>query len=572
MLDVDTRRIVCALNGDVVGYSRLLSDDFESTSHAMTTARAIVERLVDEHHGTLVNFVGDNFMAVFDEAMDAVQTAIAITSELESVNLDVPESHRLRFRLGLDRGDVTVTEGHYEGESLNIAARIQALAQPGGLSVSGSMYRELDEPALRFRPTGAHTLKNIPEPVDVYEFADLPSDDTAPIVADRVRMEVPKIVVLPIITDGLDREAQQLAGVVRSDIVHRLSTIPGLDVVDATRENDDTTPEQMGRYVLESLVVQFGSQVRINSSLIDTTTWNLVKAHKVTGNVDDGLALSDEVSEALGHAVEVDLVVGVPATLYAEIDDPVGIQHIYRGWYHLRSPTREDWEEAMASFEAVAESHPDLPYGPVLWAYATFLGVTNGWLPETALEDARAKAEWARKNQDPTGMAQALLASVLMMQGQVDAAAQTLEGLEIIRPTCDVTYGLEGSVKRYMGEYEEAADLMDVAMRLSLVNKPWYPTVKACSLFLGNRLEHAVAVAESVLEYEPHNIEALLVLAGAQLELGLERRARATAERIREQFPTLDIDTWLARNPYQNRAMIDRWRSDLAELDLLPTP
>jgi TolB-like protein len=510
-------------------------------------------------------------MAVFEEAMDAVETAIAITRELESVNADVPETHRLRFRLGLDRGEVSVTAGHYEGESLNVAARIQAIAPPGGLSVSGAMYRELDEPALRFRPTGAHTLKNIPEPVDVYEFSDLPSGESAAIVAEHVPMDVPKIVVLPIITDGLDRDALRLAGVVRSDILHRLSSIPGLDVVDAAKEGDDASPQQMGRYVLESLVTQFGTQVRINTSLLDTTTWNLVKAHKLTGDVEDGLALSDEVSEALGHAVEVDLVIGVPATLYAEIDDPVGIQHIYRGWYHLRSPTREDWEEAMASFEAVAESHPDLPYGPVLWAYAIFLGVTNGWLPETSLDDARSKAQWAKDNRDPTGMAQALLAAVLMMQGKVDAAAQTLEGLEIIRPTCDVTYGLEGSVKRYMGDFEEAADLMDVAMRLSLVNKPWYPTVKACSLFLGNRLEHAVAVAESVLEYEPHNIEALLVLAGAQVELGLERRARATGDRVREQFPTLDVDAWLDRNPYVNRAMLDRWRSDLASVGLVET-
>ena len=569
MLDARTRQVVCALNGDVVGYSRLLADDFATTSDAMVRARAIVESAVDDHDGTLVNFVGDNFMAVFDEAMDAVETAIAITTELESVNADVPETQRLRFRLGLDRGDVSVTEGHYEGESLNVAARIQAIAPPGGLSVSGAMYRELDEPALRFRPTGAHTLKNIPEPVDVYEFADLPTVDSAPIMADHVRPETPKVVVLPIIADGLDPEALRLAGVVRSDILHRLSSIPGLDVVDAAKEDDDASPEQMGRYVLESLVTQFGSQVRINTSLIDTTTWNVVKAHKLTGAVEDGLALSDEVSEAMGYAVEVDLVVGVPATLYAEIDDPVGIEQIYRGWYHLRSPTREDWEEAMESFESVAQSHPHLPYGPVLWAYATFIGVTNGWLPETALDDARAKAQWAKDNRDPTGMAQALLAAVLMMQGKVDDAVQTLEGLEIIRPTCDVTYGLEGSVKRYMGEFDEAADLMDVAMRLSLVNKPWYPTVKACSLFLGNRLEHAAAVAESVLESEPHNIEALLVLTGVQVELGLERRARATADRIREQFPTLDVDAWLDRNPYEDRTMLDRWRSDLATVGLV---
>ncbi len=100
-------------------------------------------------------------------------------------------------------------------------------------------------------------------------------------------------------------------------------------------------------------------------------------------------------------------------------------------------------------------------------------------------------------------------------------------------------------------------------MRLTAANNPWYPTVQACSLYLGGRIEQAAATAEAVIEHQPANLEALLVLTAAQVEMGLDRRARATAELIRERFPSVDVDRWIEENPYQKREMVDRWKSDL---------
>ena len=158
----------------------------------------------------------------------------------------------------------------------------------------------------------------------------------------------------------------------------------------------------------------------------------------------------------------------------------------------------------------------------------------------------------------------AVEAAILMSEGRQDEALAVVEHLEIIRPTCDVTYGLEGSVRRYMGQWEKAIDLLDVAMRLTGVNKPWYPTVKACSLFMGGRIEQAASLAEMVLEYQPLNLEALLVLTAAQVELSMDRRAKATTEIIRELFPSVDVKAWLDKSPYQNKEWIERWKKDLA--------
>jgi len=560
-------RVVCALNADVVGYSRLLADDLASTSDAMTHARHEVEASVERNRGTLVNFVGDNFMAVFDRATDAMQAAIAISSALEDANADRSSGRWLRFRMGMDRGEVIVSDGHYEGDALNVAARIQAIALPGGLSVSGTVYGDLDEPALRFRPAGTHRLKNIPESVDVYEFADLPTDSAEDIVS-RLALDIPTIAVLPMHTEGVDDALAGAATVLRSDVMHRLSKIPELVVLDAAAHDRETTA---ARYMLETGLHQFGERIRLYGTVFDVTTMNVVKSHKATGTTADVFELSDELSEAIGHTVEVDLVVGAPAGLYAELEDPVAIEKVYMGWYHLRSDTHEDWEHALRLFGQVAESHPDLPYGWVLSAFANWIGAANQWAadPAAALMLAREQAQRGAELHDPTGMAQAVDAAVLMSMGQIDEAIRTVENLEITRPTCDVTFALEGSLKRYIGDWEEAVDLLDFAMRLTGINKPWYPTVKACSLFIGNRLEQAASVSESVLEYQPNNIEALLVLAASQVELGHERRAAATAQTIRDSYPTLDVEEWFERNPYQDDALVTRWKADLAAVDLI---
>ncbi len=562
---------VTALNADVVGYSRLLADDFDATSEAMTHARTVVEKETTAHHGTLVNFVGDNFMAVFENVRDGTDAAITIATALEHANDGKPDSEVLRFRMGMDLGSVSVSDGHYEGDALNIAARIQALASAGGLSVSGAVYRALDEPALRFRPTGTQRLKNIPESVEIYELSDLPSDGHGMTTRSSLRLEEPMVTVIPTHMEEVDGELASAAAIIRGELLHRLAEIPGLRVIEATDKEHGVSTDGISRYMLETGVHQVGDNVRAYAIVIDISTMNVVKGHKESAKISELFDLSDRLADAVANTISVDLVVGAPAGLYADLGDPISINKVNLGWYHLRSDTREGWERARTLFGEVAASHPDLPYGHVLSGFTNWVGVAYGWVPDPdatlalALEQAKIGTDMG----DPTGLAAAVDAAVLMAMGRVNEAIAELDGLEKTRPTCDVTFALEGSVRRYLGQWEEAVDLLDVAMRLTAVNKPWYPTVKACSLFIGNRLDQAASVAEGVLEYQPTNLEALMVLAAVQVELGQDRRAHATAQRIRAAFPTLDAAEWIDRSPYQDPAIAHRWKSDLKKLDLI---
>jgi adenylate cyclase len=560
-----THAEMVALNADVVGYSRLIADDLEGVTATIDEYRDLVARTVVADGGTLVNFVGDNFMAVFAGAMDAMRAAIAITTEIEAANAGRAGARVIRFRMGLDQGVIAVSTGDHFGDALNIAARIQALAQPGGISVSGRVYRALDEPALRFRPIGRRQLKGIPGDVDIYEFADLPSEGSALSGSRPLALESPTVAVLPFHADLADDTLRTTANLLRTDMVHRLTRIPGLQVIDARTEPGAGAAPPSARYLIETGIVKLGDQVRVHATVMDVTTMNVVKSHKWTASVADLFGLSDAIADEVGRSVEVDLIVGEPAGLYADLDDPVAIEQVYLGWYHLNTGMPEGWARALELFGEVARTHPDKPYGHVLSAFANWMGASNGWAadPAATFDLARQLAGIGLACGDPTGMARTVEAAILVSEGRPEEALAAIEAVEIVRPTCDITFGLEGSVRRYLGEFDKAVDLTDKAMRLTGVNKPWYPTVKACSLLMGGRAEQAAAVAEMVLEHQPHNLEALLVLAAAQVELGLDRRARATAALIRERHPSVDVATWLDESPYQARGPVERWKGDL---------
>ena len=560
-----------ALNADIVGYSRLMADDFEATAVAVEETRRIVEEKIGQHEGKLVNFVGDNFMAVFTESKDAVAAAIAITTQLESRNADIAESRHVRFRMGIDQGEVAIAEGDHFGDALNVAARIQGIAPAGGISVSGRVYRALDEPSLRFKSLGKRAMKNIPEEVDVYQFADLPGDGSGRVGSRSLSLEAPTLAVLPIHTEMVDESVRRNAGMIKADLIHRLSRVPQLRVVEASGESEERN-SQAARYIIESGIHQGGDKVRVYANLIDMTTMNVVKSHRWGAAVDEMFDLSERIADEVAQSIEVELIIGAPAGLYADLDDPKAIEDIYLGWYHMTTGTAEGLSRAIELFGRVAESHPEQPYGTVLSAFANWMAASSGWArdPAAALARAMEQAQVGIDLGDLTGMATTVKAAVLMSQGRGAEALEAIQNAEIVRPTCDVTYGLAGSVRRYLGQWEQAVDLVDTAMRLTGVNKPWYPTVKACSLFIGGRVEQAASVAELVLEFQPNNLEALLVLAAAQEEMGLHRRAQATARRIEERFPAVDVERWLDRNPYQDRALVDRWKDDLVAAGVLP--
>jgi TolB-like protein len=396
----------------------------------MDLYQGLVSEEVGATGGTLVNFVGDNFMAAFDEATEAMQAAIAVTEAVADKNAGLPTLRQVRFRMGMDHGDVMVSDdGQYFGDALNIAARIQAMALPGGVSVSGNVYRALGEPALRFRSMGPKSLKNIPEQVQVYQFSDLPADDPQAGRGRLLALESPSVAVLPIHTESLDPSLRPAGALLISDVIHHLAGMPNLNVIDASDEQHPSRADTTVEYMLETGIQQFGEQIRVYAKLVDVATINIVFSHRWEATASSLSSLSDDVAIEVAHLLEIELVVGEPARIYSEIGDPVAQEHIYQGWYQLNTGTQKGWERPTELFEKVAETHPDLPAGYALLAYAHWMGAAERFDsdPKSHFVRARDYAQKGLATGDPTGLSQMVEAAILMSEGKADLALERAE-------------------------------------------------------------------------------------------------------------------------------------------------
>lgn len=569
-------RFVFALNADVVSYTRLLSDAPEETASTMKRFHTLVDNAIGRADGTLVNFVGDNFMSTFESAPAALAAALAISREVAEDNAEKLEFERVRFRMGIDAGEMMVNEyGQHLGDVLNIAARIQSIAQPGGLSVSSRVYTALDEPAMRFRSVGAKDFKGVPEQVHVYDFADLPvEDDTSPSPRRALALGNPTVAVLPMNVEGLGEDAVAAGRLLLMDLSNALIAIPSLDVVDLSQTEgdlgDDVTPPSNVRYMLSTGIVGIGSRLRVYAALTEVGRMSNVWGGKWDSTVEDVFDLAERFTADVKKAVEIELIVGEPARIYNDLGDPDALVKVYEGWYKLTTGTPEGWARALELFGELVVSYPKNPLGYALSAFTHWMGAAQGISQDHAdsLRMARLRAEDGIERDDPTGLCRMVLAAVCLEEGSAEEALEQAESALIVRPTCDVTYAMEASVRRYLGQWDEAVALIDHAMNLSPVTKPWYPTVLASSYYIGGRYEEAAATADEVVSYQPNNLEALLVLAAAQAALGLDRRAHATAQLIKDRFPQTRRDEWLDSNPYQDEAFVDRWRRDLERAGL----
>lgn len=564
-------RHAVVLHADVADFSRLMADDPTGTVATMRAYQQLVTAAVAEVDGTLVNFVGDSFLAVFDDASSGMRAAVRICSAVREHNAGVPRARRAWFRLGLDAGEiVTADDGRHFGDPLNIAARIQAIAQVGGINVTGAVYAELDEPGLRLVALGTRRLKNIPEPVRVYQLAGLGTEAGEPASAVH---DDPTVAVLPIhhAPDAVDAS---VAEALRLEIVEALGALAGLRVVDHWIGEGGIVHDRGSvdaSYVLYSGVVRSGTGLRAYATVAELETMNRVWGGRWEGSTDALFALQDAMAAAIVRAMEIELVVGQPAMIYRSELDSEARELVYRGWHQLNSGTRDGWRRAHELFAQVRHRRPGSVSGYALSAFVCWWGAVEG-LSQTPGEDLAAAATYAARGMelgDPTGLSQLVIAALRLHAGDdlestLAAAQETLAR----RPTCDVSYVVLGSVQRYLGDWEAAVDACRHARELSPARMPWFATVQASAYYVGERYHDAARIAEQVIGRQPDNREALLVLAASQQALGLVRRARGTVQMLLDRHPDVRRDDLPRRHPFRDAGIIARWSGHLAAAGL----
>ena len=317
------RRLAAILSADVKDYSRLMGDDDVATVETLTAYREAMTKLIGEHRGRVVDSPGDNLLAEFSSVMAAVQCAVSIQEELTARNAGLPVDRRMEFRIGVKLGEMIVEDDRIYGDGINIAARVQGLAEGGGVCISGSVCDEISSKlSLDCESLGEHTLKNIDEPVRVYRVrVDSSTRGEAPPGSPSAEAgpglescEKPSVAVLPFANMSDDPEQEHFTDGITDDIITDLAKIGGLAMVARnstfTYKNRAVKIPDVGRelgvrYVVEGSVWKVGDQVRITAQLVDAVAGHHLWAERYDRDVTDIFGVQDEISQKIAIALKV---------------------------------------------------------------------------------------------------------------------------------------------------------------------------------------------------------------------------------------------------------------------------
>jgi adenylate cyclase len=519
-----TRRLAAILAADVAGYSRLMGADEEGTHERL---RAHLGQLVDpkirEHKSRTVKNTGDGMLVEFPSVVDAVRCAAELQRAMIDREAGMPEDRRIRFRVGINLGDIIVDGDDIFGDGVNVAARLEALSDPGGLCISRTVRDQIrDKLPYPFEDLGEQSVKNIARPVRVYALrseavADLPAPSAPPGPPISQTAVVPRlsIVVLPFANLSNDPDQKYFADGITEDLTTDLSRLADMFVISRntafTYRNKPTDTKQIGRelgvrYVLEGSVRRLGNQIRINAQLIDAETDAHLWAERFNGNTADLFALQDEVTSRIAVALNLELVT---AEAGRATEQPDALEYILRGRAVMNKPgTRDSFAEAINLFERALALDPQSMQARSYLAHALAGRVLDNMTGSRAADIERAeellRQALARSPDNP----QAHLAKgqLLRAQNRFNEAIAEYETALAFNRNLVNAYAQIGRCKFFTaGSAGEAILLNEQAIRLSPrdpANHIWYGRIGQAHL-VQSRIDESILWFERARNANP---------------------------------------------------------------------
>jgi TolB-like protein/class 3 adenylate cyclase len=523
------RKLAAILSADVEGYSRLMGDDEEATIRTLNSYCTAMSDLIQQYRGCVIDITGDNLMAEFTSVVDAVNCAVEIQRDLAERNAELPYNRKMEFRIGVNLGDVIEEDGRIYGDGVNIAARVESMADAGGICISGTAYDQVaNKLGLEYENRGEHQVKNIITPIRVYRVLSLPGAAAHRVIevkktlgrkwrkvslaiavvlvmgaaagtiwryyfrpsVDPASMEKmafklpdkPSIAVLPFVNMSGDPTQEYFSDGITEDLITDLSQISGLFVIArnstfAYKKKAIKTrqvAEELGvRYVLEGSVRKADKQVRINAQLIDATTGGHLWAKRYDGHLDDIFGLQDRITQKIVAALAVKLTVGEQEKVTRkETDNIEAYDAFLKGWEHYRRWTPEDFRKAIPYFERAIELDPH--YGRAYAAVASVYteGYLRAWdwshilgLSAEAMPSLAGEYLQTARD-DPTPLAHQVASKWFRILLYPEEAVAEAERAIALDPNDADGYMAMADALIYSGKPEEAVDFVKRAMRL----------------------------------------------------------------------------------------------------------
>lgn len=580
------RRLAVILAADVVGYSRLMAGDEEATLATLNAYRAAIDDLVAVHRGRVFGSAGDSVLAEFASPVEAVRCAIEIQQEIGARNANLREDRRMRFRIGVNLGDVMAEGGNLFGDGVNIAARLEALCEGGGVALSGNVYDQVQgKVGERFEDTGEHAIKNIARPVRIWRWArtvtartpaDVPGTEARPL-SDK-----PSIAVLPLTNMSGDPEQEYFSDGIAEDITTALSRFHELTVIARNTSftfkgqavNVRRIARELGvKYVLEGSVRRAGHRVRVSVQLIDAVRDRHIWAERYERALDDIFAVQDEIAESIVSAV-------APETQHAEMVsayqkdamDLTSWERVMRARWHLDKFTREDTETAELLLAEAIEGAPLIAQAHSTLAVCHCCKMLNAWCDDPVAEIAAAGEAGRRAVALDANDASALAVMGLaaLMAREFDDCIDVLNRAVARNPNLATAYGFMATAYGCMGDCERALTAYDKAVSLSPRDhtRLFWMSGKGIALYIDERYEETVENARLMMRTDPSYGASHRQLCAALAMLGRAEEAKQAMARLRDRMPDLTIAKVAEMIPIRNAADSERWLEGLRRAGL----
>ncbi len=557
------RRLAAILAADVVGYSRLMGADEAGTLARLKSLRKdLVQPKIAARQGRIVKVMGDGLLAEFPSIVEAVQCAVDIQNAMSDREPDLPEDRRLRLRIGVNLGDVIVEGTDIYGDGVNVAARLEALAEAGRICVSATVFDHVKgKIGLDFADLGEQQVKNIEHPVRVYRIGPDHGEEAQGAAATPAagaeplkQPDRPSIAVLPFTNMSGDTDQDYFADGMVEDIITGLSRIKWLFVIARNssfvykgRSVDikDVGRELGVRYVLEGSVRKAANQVRVTGQLIEADSGRHVWADRYDRAVDDVFAIQDELTMSVVAAIE-------PSLRQAEIervkrerpDNLDAYDLVLRAIPHVYPAMPEGAAQALPLLEKALEIEPDyaLAHGFAAWCHE-ILFARGGAHEENRLGAIRhAEAAIAHGRDDAIALSLGGFGMGMIAHDR-EAAHQAFEAALALSPSCALTYVLGSVVIVFTGDAERGVEWGERAIRLSPFDPmsygPWY-AITIGRIQLGE-YEAAAEAAQKAFQANPYWSSAHVLLAATHAKLGRLDAARSAAARVLELEPGFTI-------------------------------
>lgn len=598
------RKLTTILSADAAEYSRLMRADEEGTFRALSLCREAIDRLVLDHQGRIFGTAGDGVVAEFASPVEAVRCAADIQQAIEENQQGLPEAGRMKFRIGINLGDVLIQGDDLIGDGVNIAHRIQSLARPGEIWISAGIHEIIrTKPEFACDDLGPVTVKNIAEPVHVYRVRPLSSQPApatrtsrragrlarltllaAAVVgvlggglglaiysgylnfpaqkapqATSAALRQPSIAVLPFENLSGDAAQDYFADGITEDMTLALGRFSDLSVVapEAVREYKGRAlkPGELGsdlgvRYALQGSVRRDGDRVRVTATLSDAMTGVQLWSDRYDGEVKDVFAVQDDITQEVVGALAIKLShIERQRSLAKPPENLQAYDYLQRGREFQRRTTRADMRQARRLFEQAIALDPSYASAYVALARNRLLTATSGWTELTVetLNEAERLAQKALELDSSNAGAHAVLAEIHLGRQQYDLARAENEEAIDLNPNDAASYATRGAVLSFSGEPEEAVRSFEIAMRLD----PSVAIVRQYSIgwpyYLARRYDDAVRWSQAGARQNPVDYFNHACLAASLAQLGRMQEAAGAAAATLRAWPFFHVDTFVSQ-------------------------